>query len=91
MTNRYKSGTSLIRTDKERQVEWFENFLGEFSDELFAALCKVPAKQLRELQDSITAKGNDIHDKYLPLVNRHARPGETLEQLIARVVKSRVK
>ena len=46
---RYASGTSLTRTYKEEQVDWFDQVLGDMSDELFGGLKRLTSDQLAEL------------------------------------------
>lgn len=52
---RYKSGTSLTRTNKEEVVDSISGRLGEISDELFLALQKLTLAQLQELKRHVEA------------------------------------
>lgn len=47
---RYNSGTSLDRTNKEEQVDYLEDAVGDFSDDLHTGLKKLTIAQLRELR-----------------------------------------
>ena len=61
---RYASGTSLDRTDKERQVDSFEHMVGDMSDGLFAALKRLTKDQLRELHRLVADRINAVHNQY---------------------------
>lgn len=50
MDSRYKSGTSLERTDKEELLDRLESELGgEFDDEFYLGLQKLTVRELRLL------------------------------------------
>lgn len=63
-TERYNSGTSLDRTNKEFVLDAFEHMVGDFSDELFVGLKRLTIPQLRQLHTAVAERINEIHDKY---------------------------
>lgn len=59
---RYSSGTSLVRTGKEEQIDYLEGMLGDLGDNLFLSLKKLTVAQLRQLHALIAQRINEAYE-----------------------------
>ena len=62
---RYSSGSSLERTDKEQSLDSLERMLGgDWSDEFYVGMKMLSHANIRLLHATIALTINDVHDKY---------------------------
>lgn len=64
---RYKSGSSLVKTAKEERLDRLEAMLNDdWTDAFYLALGKLPIEAIKKLHVSIASKITDLHKHYRP-------------------------